>query len=38
VSSNPAGHVSREFSAKNAATSLEMGRRWPVVASPEIFF
>ena len=35
VSSNPAGRVSREFSAKNAATSMETGGRWPVAASPE---
>jgi len=38
VSSNPAGRVSREFSAKNAATSMETGGRWPVAASPEFFF
>ena len=35
VSSNPAGRVSREICAKNAATSMETGGRWPVVASPE---
>ena len=35
VSSNPAGRVSREFSAKNAATSIETGGRWPVTASLE---
>jgi len=35
VSSNPAGRVSSEFSAKNAATSMETGERWPVAASPE---
>ena len=35
VSSNPAGRVSREFSAKNAATSMETGGHWPVAASPE---
>ena len=38
VSSNPAGRVSREFSAKNAATSMETGGRWPVAASPDFFF
>ena len=32
VSSNSVG---REFSAKNAATSMETGGRWPVAASPE---
>ena len=35
MSSNPAGGVSREFCVKNAATSMEMGGRWPVAASPE---
>ena len=35
VSLNPAGRVSREFSAKNAATSMETGGRWPVAASFE---
>ena len=35
VSSNPAGRVSREFCAKNAATLMETGGRWPVAASPE---
>ena len=35
VSSNPAGRVSREFCAKNAATSMEAGAHWPVAASPE---
>jgi len=35
VSSNPIGHVSRGFCAKTAATSMEAGARWPVVASPE---
>ena len=37
VNSNPAGHVSREFSAKNAATSMETGGRWPVAASLKKF-
>ena len=32
VSSSPTRH---EFSAKNAATSMETGGRWPVAASPE---
>ena len=35
MSSNPVGRVSRGFCAKNAATSMEAGARWPVVASPE---
>ena len=35
VSLNPAGRVSREFNAKNAATSIETGGRWPVAASLE---
>ena len=35
VSSNPAGRVSREFCAKNTATSMEAGACWPVVASHE---
>ena len=35
VSSNPVGRVSREFSAKSAATSMEKGGCWPVAASPE---
>ena len=35
MSLNPAGCVSREFCAKNAATSMETGERWPVAASPE---
>ena len=38
VSSNPSGHVSREFSAKNAPTSMKTGGRWLVAASPEFFF
>ena len=38
VSSNPAGRVSREFSAKNAPTSMKTGGRWLVAASREIFF
>jgi len=38
MSSNPAGCVNREFSAKNAATLMETGGRWPVVASPEFYF
>ena len=35
MSSNPAGRVSREFSAKNAPTSMKTGGRWLVAASPE---
>ena len=35
VSLNPAGRVSREFCAKNEATSMETGGHWPVAASPE---
>ena len=35
VSLNPAGRVSREFCAKNAATSMETGGRWPMAASLE---
>ena len=35
VSSNPAGRFSREFSAKNAPTSMKTGGRWLVAASPE---
>ena len=35
MSLNPAGRVSHEFSAKNAATSMETGGRWPVAASLE---
>ena len=35
VSSNPAGRVSREFNAKNAATSMETSGSWPVTASSE---
>ena len=35
MSSNPAGRVNREFSAKNAVTSMETGGRWPVAASPK---
>ena len=38
MSSNPADHVSREFSAKNAPTSMKTGGRWLVAASREIFF
>ena len=38
VSSNPASHVSREFSAKNAPTSMKTGGHWLVAASPEFFF
>ena len=38
MSSNPAGRVSREFSAKNTPTSMKTGGRWLVAASPEIFF
>ena len=34
MSSNPAGHVSRKFSAKNAPTSMKTGGRWLVAASP----
>ena len=35
VSSNSAGRVSHGFCAKDAATSMEAGARWSVVASPE---
>ena len=35
MSSNPAGRASREICAKNTATSMETGGRWPVAASPE---
>ena len=35
MSSNPVGRVSRGFCAKNAATSMEAGARWSVVASAE---
>ena len=35
MSLNPAGRVSHEFCAKNAATSMETDGRWPVAASPE---
>ena len=38
MSSNPVGRVSRGFCVKKAATSMEAGARWPVAASPEIFF
>ena len=38
MNSNPAGRVSREFSAKNAPTSMKTGGRWRVAASPEFFF
>ena len=38
MSSNPTGRVSRGFCAKNAATSMEAGSSWSVVASLEIFF
>ena len=34
MSSNPAGRVSREFSVKNAPTSMKTGGRWLVAASP----
>ena len=37
MSSNPAGRVSREFCAKNAATSMEACAHWPVAASPKFF-
>ena len=35
ASSNPAGHASREFSAKNALTLMKTGGRWLVAASSE---
>ena len=38
VSSNPAGRVSREFSAKNVPTSMKTDGRWLVAASPEKSF
>ena len=34
MSSNPAGRISREFSIKNAPTSMKTGGRWLVAASP----
>ena len=37
VSSNPAGRVSREFSAKNTPTSMKTGGHWLVAVSPDFF-